>query len=138
MLATAWDDGPLFDAPVRVGWEDGLFRLRLELHRGKVAMTALGPGGAMPRIPTELRKSDAYREARAAQKDAQARYRLFRGHLERAMLDGAPMTAGQFRFLLTNPLFSHLAERLVWQVTGGAPFLWAALERWETLDGTLV
>lgn len=138
LLATAWEDGPLFDAPVRVGWEDGLFRLRLELHRGKVTLTALGPGGLLARIPAELQKSEAYREARVAQKDAQARYRLFRDHLERAMLDGAPMTAGQFRFLLANPLFSHQAERLVWQVTGGEPFLWAAPERWETLDGTPV
>ncbi len=134
-LAQAWEDGPLFDAPVRVGWEAGLYRLRLSLHRGQVMLEALGPTGVLPRIPAELRRGEAYAEARAARQEARERYRLFRAHLERAMLDGAPMPAGQFRFLLANPLFSHLAERLVWRGAGGDAFLWAAPDRWETLDG---
>jgi len=135
LLAAAWELGPLAGERVCVGWEEGLHRLRLSLHEGKVRLDVLGPRGTPARVPPELRASDAYRQARAAQRETQAQYRLFRQHLERYMLEGTPLTAGEFRYLLSNPIFAHLAERLVWQTLDGVSFLWAGPERWETLEG---
>jgi len=135
LLAAAWELGPLAGERVRVGWEDGSYRLRLNLHEGKVRLDVLGPHGPLARPPSALRAGDAYLEARAAQRETQAKYRLFRGHLERCMLEGTPIAAGEFRYLLTNPIFAHLAERLVWRTSDGASFLWAGPDRWETLHG---
>lgn len=135
LLAAAWELGPLAGERVRVGWEEGPHRLRLRLHDGKVRLDVLGARGPLPRVPAELRASDAYRDARAAQRETQAKYRLFRQHLERYMLVGTPINAGEFRYLLSNPIFAHLAERLVWRTSHDASFLWAGPERWETLAG---
>ncbi len=54
------------------------------------------------------------------------------------MLTGAPLTLGEFRYLLANPVFAHLAERLLWRTMEGQTILWAAPERWETLAGDTV
>ena len=133
LLSAAWEQGPLAGARVRVDWQHEQFRLRLSLHGGAVRLDALGPRGPVARIPAELRQSDAYQQAREAQRETQAQYRLFKTHLERQMLEGTPLTAGEFRYLLGNPVFAHLAERLLWQTADGEPFLWAGPERWETL-----
>lgn len=138
LLAAAWDPGPLAGERVRVGWQEGLFRLRLALEAGAVRLDVLGPRGPLPRVPAELARADGYRAARAAQKEVQATYRLFREHLETNMVLGRPLAAGEFRYLLANPVFAHLAERLVWQTAGGAAVLWAGPERWEDVDGTPV
>jgi len=135
LLAAAWEAGPLLGERVRVGWQDGLHRLRLSLHEGKVRLDVLGPRGPLARVPAILRGCDTYRQARAAQHETQAKYRLFRQHLERYMLEGTPIAAGEFRYLLSNPIFAHLAERLVWQSSDGETFLWAGPDRWETLSG---
>jgi len=138
LLAAAWEQGPLAGAHVRVGWQHGPYRLRLSLHRGKVQLDVLDAGGTRAHIPAELRQSEAYRQARAAQRETQAQYRLFKEQLEGRMLDGTPFTAGEFRYLLNNPVFSHLAERLLWQTSAGEHFSGAGVERWETIAGTAV
>jgi hypothetical protein len=133
MLAAAWDQGPLAGERVRVGWQEGLYRLRLSLQAGKVQLDVLGPRGPLPRVPAELRASDAYQQARAAQRETQQQYRLFRRQLEEYMLNGTPFAVGEFRYLLTNPIFAHLAERLLWRTAEGRVFIWTGPERWETL-----
>lgn len=135
LLAAAWEPGTLAGERVRVGWQHGVYRLRLSLQAGTVDLEALGPRGPLAAIPAALRRSDAYRDARAAQRETQASYRLFRQHLEGRLLDGTPLTTGEFRYLLSNPIFAHLAERLLWRASDGQPLLWAAPGRWETLDG---
>jgi len=135
LLAAAWEQGPLMGERVRVGWEEGLYRLRLSLHEGKVCLDALGPHGLLSQVPYTLRAGNAFKEARAAQRETQAQYRLFRQHLERYMLEGTPIATGEFRYLMSNPIFAHLAERLVWRSSDGSPFLWAGPDRWETLYG---
>ncbi len=138
VLAAAWEQGPLAGERVRVGWEDGLYRLRLSLHGGAVRLDVLGPQGPLARVPAALRAGEAYRQARAAQRDTQAQYRLFRRHLETAMVEGTPFTLGEFRYLMSNPVFAHLAERLLWQTADGEIILWAGPERWDMQDGTPV
>ncbi|MHB9023733.1 MAG: DUF4132 domain-containing protein [Armatimonadota bacterium] len=135
MLAAAWDQGPLAGERVRVGWEEGLYRLRLSLQAGKVQLDVLGPRGPLPRVPAELRNSDAYQQARSAQKETQQQYRLFRHQLEEYMLAGTPFSLGEFRYLQANPVFAHLAERLLWRTAEGRVFIWTGPERWETLAG---
>jgi hypothetical protein len=138
LLALAWEESPLDDAGVRVGWEAHGCRIRLALRHGTVTLEVLDVAGPLPRVPDDVRRSPAYREARAVQKEAQARYRAFRSHLERAFLEGMPVSTGQFRHLLENPIFAHLAERLLWRTPDGRDLLWAGPGRWETLDGTAV
>ncbi|MHB9133364.1 MAG: DUF4132 domain-containing protein [Armatimonadota bacterium] len=136
LLSLAWEAGPFAGERVRVGWEVGMYRLRLDLRGGKVQLDALGPRGPLFRIPIELRKTDAYRQAREAQREAQQQYRLFKRQLERYMLEGIPFTLGEFRYLLANPIFAHLAERLLWRTVEGDVILWSGPDRWERLDGT--
>lgn len=138
LLATAWELGPLAGERVRTDWQVDGCRLRLSLHHGQVRLEALGPHGPLPRLPGALRTSDAYREARAAQKTVQAQYRLFKGHLEQALLRGQPFGAGEFRYLLQNTVFAHVAERLVWQTGQGQTVLWSGEGRWETCAGAPV
>lgn len=138
LLSAAWELGPLAGERVRVGWQDGSHRMRLSLHAGKVRLDVLGPGGPVTRIPAALRAGDTYRQARAAQRETQAQYRLFRRHLEQRLLEGAPCSTGEFRYLCANPVFAHLAERLVWRTSERQDLLWAAPERWETLEGETV
>ncbi|HEX2950531.1 MAG TPA: DUF4132 domain-containing protein [Armatimonadota bacterium] len=135
LLRVAWESGPFAGERVRVGWQEGYYRIRLSLHQGKIQLDVIGPLGITKRIPQELRQSDSYRQARAAQREAQAQYRLFKQHLERYLLDSHPISYGEFRYLLANPIFAHLAERLVWQTADGDSFLWAGEDRWETLEG---
>jgi len=135
LLAAAWELGPLAGERVRVGWQQGAYRLRLSLQAGKVQLEIIGPRGPVSTIPADLRQSDAYRSARAAQRETQAQYRLFRQHLEGYLLNGTPLSSGEFRYLLTNPVFAHLAERLLWRVSGEQAMLWAGPERWELLSG---
>lgn len=138
LMTAAWQLGPLDGERVRVGWQEGIYRLRLETHAGTVQLEVLGPRGPVTRIPPELRRSGAYREARQAQREAQAQYRLFKQYLEQLLLDRRPLAWGEFRYLLANPLFAHLAERLVWQSADGVAFLWAGPDRWETADGDAI
>ena len=135
LLAAAWNLGPLAGERVRVGWEEGMYRLRLSVQVGKVQLEVLGPRGPLQRIPTELYRYPSYREARAAQKEAQSQYRLFKQHLEKNMLEARPLSVGEFRYLLANPIFAHLAERLVWQNAAGEALLWAGPDIWETCEG---
>jgi hypothetical protein len=135
LLAAAWDLGPLAGERVRVGWQTGAYRLRLQLHAGKVELAGMGRRGLLTTLPPDLRHSAAYQEARDAQRAAQRQYRLFQQTLERYLLDARPLSGGEFRFLLTNPIFAHLAERLVWQTADGETLLWAGPERWETVAG---
>jgi len=135
LLAAAWDLGPLAGERVRVGWEAGIYRLRLSVQVGKVQLEVLGPRGPLQRIPAELYQYPCYREARAAQKEAQSQYRLFKQHLEKYMLEGRPLSVGEFRYLLANPIFAHLAERLVWQNAAGEALLWAGPDIWKTCEG---
>ncbi len=96
MLAAAWESGALAGERVRVGWQEGAYRLRLSLQGGKVELAVLGPHGVLAGVPGALRKSDAYRQARAAQQEVQATYRLFRRHLEGYLLDGTPLAWDNF------------------------------------------
>ena len=138
LLAAAWEPGALAGERVRVGWQEGVYRLRLSLQGGKVELEVLGPRGPLASIPGALRQSGTYRSAREAQRETQATYRLFRQHLEGCLLDGTPVSLGEFRYLMSNPIFAHLAERLLWRAADGPPFLWAAPGRWETLDGEAI
>ena len=135
LLAAAWELGPLAGERVRVGWEIGGYRLRLSVRDGKVRCEVLGPRGPVARIPAAVRQSEPYQEARAAQREAQGSYRLFKTHLERCLVEARPISSGEFRYLFNNPLFASLAERLVWLTSRGDSFLWAGPERWETADG---
>jgi hypothetical protein len=138
LLAAAWEPGPLGGARVQVGWPVGGYLMRVGLHAGAVRLEVLGPLGPVTRVPEVVRRSDAYAQARAAQRGTQAQYRTFKGHLEHALLNATPFTTGEFRYLLANPIFAHLAERLVWQTPDGVGVAWAGPERWETVDGTPV
>ena len=138
LLAVAWEAGPLQGERVRVLWEEGGYRLRLALQRGKVELQVLGARGPITAVPDAVRRGAAYRQAREAQRQAQAQYRLFKQSLETDMLASRPLALGEFTFLLANPIFAHLAERLVWQTSQGNTILWSGPERWETCDGTPV
>lgn len=138
LLATAWDAGPLANDRVRVDWRVGAYQLRLSLHAGKVRLEILGPHGALAQVPTGLRGTEAYRQARDAQRETQRQYGTFKRHLEHAMLDGTPLAVGEFRYLLANAVFGHLAERLLWRTAAGEYLLWAGPDRWETLAGAPV
>ncbi len=135
LLAAAWEPGPLGGARVQVGWPVDEYRLRVGLHAGAVRLEVLGPRGPVPRVPEAVRRSEPYGQARAAQRAVQAQYRAFKAHLERALLDAVPFTTGEFRYLLANPIFAHLAERLVWQTPDGVTLAWAGPEHWETAAG---
>ncbi|MEI7834089.1 MAG: DUF4132 domain-containing protein [bacterium] len=137
-LAQAWDESQLGCGRVRTDWQTGIYRLRLSLHGGKVRFEALGPRGPLARIPEELRQSDVYREARAAEHELQVEYRRYRGELERWMMAETPVPVGQFRYLLANPVFAHLAERLVWRDAAGVALLWAGEGRWEDVSSAPV
>lgn len=138
LLALAWEPNPLHEERVRVGWACGAYRIRLCVRHGAITLEVLAPHGPVTRIPNELRHSEAYREAREAQREAQTQYRRFKEHLERAMVDGAPLILHRFRHLYHHPLFAHLAERLVWRTPTGETVLWSGPERWETCEGSVV
>jgi len=138
LLTTAWDAGPLGGERVRVGWQEGAYRLRLSLHAGKAQLEILNAQGIVTRAPADLRTTIGYREARNAQREVQGRYREFKAQLERYLLDGCPFTIGEFRYLLANPIFAHLAERLVWRTGSGETIFWTGPGRWETLEGSPV
>lgn len=138
LLAVAWEQGPLASERVRVGWQEGAYRMRLSLHAGKAQLDVIGPHGLTTAIPAELRQRAGYRAARAAQREANVQYRLFRQNLESSMLNGTPLSIGEFRYLLTNPVFAHLAERLLWRTTDGCVLRWAGPQCWETLEGEVV
>jgi hypothetical protein len=138
LLTLAWDPGPLRGERVRVLWEAGGYRIRLALQRGKVELQVLGPRGVLSPVPAAVRRSDAYRQARDAQRQAQVQYRLFKQALETGMLESRPMALGEFNYLLHNPIFAHLAERLLWQTSCGDIILWAGPDRWETCAGERV
>jgi hypothetical protein len=135
LLDAAWEAGPLEGERVRVGWQEGPYRFRVSLQSGKVSLDVLAPEGVTTRIPPEVRQSAGYRAAREAQRAVQAQYRLFKGHLERYMLESTPFTLGEFRYLMHNAVFAHLAERLLWRLADGRTVLWSGADCWQTLDG---
>ncbi|HEY3377351.1 MAG TPA: DUF4132 domain-containing protein [Armatimonadota bacterium] len=138
LLTAAWELGPLAGERVRVGWQIGAYRMRLSLQGGKALLETLGPHGAVAHVPDAVRQSEAYRQARGAQREAQQQYRTFKQHLERQLIEASPMTSGEFHYLLANPIFAHLAERLVWQLGDGATLLWAGPDRWMTAQGEAI
>lgn len=137
-LTRAWDESTLGRGRVRTDWQTGIYRLRLSLHAGKVRFEALGPRGPLTRIPEELRQTSVYQDARGAEHELQAEYRRYRGELERWMLAETAVPVGQFRYLLANPVFAHLAERLVWRTATGVSVIWAGEGRWEDVVSTPV
>lgn len=135
LLNEAWNISALDGDRVRVGWRTGGYRIRIALHRGQVLIDVIGPRGTMASIPPAVRQSDAYQQAREAQREAQRQYRIFRDFLEQAMLTQQPIMSGEFLTLLANPIFSHLAERLIFHTADGRVFIWNASDIWETIDG---
>ncbi len=135
LLSAAWEPGPLAGERVRVGWPDGVYRFRLSLRDGRVSLETLGPRGPMHQFPAALRQTEGYRQARAAQRETQEQYRLFRRHLERRMLESTPFAGREFTYLLANPIFAHLTERLLWRTADGREALWSGPGCWETLRG---
>ena len=138
LLNEAWNVSALDGERVRVGWQIGSYRIRIGLRRGQVLLDVIGPHGAMNSIPTAVRKSEVYRLAREAQREVQRQYRVFRNFLEQAMLSEQPIIAGEFNTLLANPIFAHLAERLIWQTADGNYYLWSASGKWETSEEELI
>jgi hypothetical protein len=136
LWATAWRREVLGHDRVRTDWPCDPYQLRLSVTRdGTARLEALGPEGPLVRPPADLRATDAYREARAVQREVEAQLRRFRAFLERAMVEQCPIAVDEWRYLLANPAFAWLAERLVWHSGGGDTFLWTAPERWECLGG---
>ena len=138
LLNAALDVDALAGERVRVGWQVGGYRLRVGLRRGQVELDVLGPRGELAHVPTAIRKSAAYQQARTVQAAVKAQYRLFRQYLEEIMVNEQPLLAGVFLTLLTNPVFAHLAERLLWCCPDGRCMLWNGPDRWETLTGECV
>ncbi len=134
-LATAWDLSPLGESGVRAGWQVGPYRLRVSLHGGKAQLEITDTLGAVLKVPKAIRESDIYREARAVQRETQTHYQRLRADLERAMLAARPISVGEWRVLWHNPIFAHLAQRLIWQTAEGTTFAWVGPERWERVNG---
>lgn len=137
-LSSVWNLGPLDDERVRVGWRDGAYRLRVSLHQGKARLEVIGLFGPETHIPAQLRQSATYREARQAQQAVQQQYNRFKLHCEQMMLEGQPISSGEFRYLLDNPIFAQLAERLLWRRADGTTFIWTAPGNWRSIDEQIV
>lgn len=137
-LSSVWNLGPLDDECVRVGWREGPYRMRVSLHQGKARLEVIGLFGPETHIPAQLRQSATYREARQAQQAVQQQYNRFKLHCEQMMLEGQPISSGEFRYLLDNPIFAQLAERLLWQLADGTTFIWVAPGNWRTIDEEMV